>query len=221
MSKIRTIGVAVVAVLALSVFASSAFAANESGWLVSAVGALAENSVQTTGLLALSVLVLGIKAVQVDCSGTLDGTVGSTEGTRFDLVNELLNTSGEPVTGTKPLSCTVETSLAKECGEVGELATAYAVNLPWLTEIVLNGAVYEDNFPTTFGYHVTCPGGEAKEFLCEGLALAVLTDEATDVMGTFAATTNEQKCTTGTGHMEGSWLIALVSGATLAVSEGE
>ena len=219
MSKIRTVGVAVVAVLALGVFASSAFAANESGWLVKALGALTENAAVTTGLLLLSVLVLGLKAVQLNCSGTFDGTVGSTEGTRFDLINELLNSSKVAVTSTNPLSCTVETSLAKECGTVGESAEVYAVNLPWLTEVVLNGAVYEDNFPVTSGYHAKCPGG--KENLCEGLALAVLTNEANDVLGTFTATTNEQKCMTGTGHVEGSGLTELVSKEPLAVSEGE
>ena len=219
MSKIRTIGIAVVAVLALGVFASSAFAANESGWLVSGAGALAENPVQTTGLLFLSVLVLGLKALQLNCEGTFDGTVGSTEGTRFDLINELLNSSKVAVTSTNPLSCTVETSLAKECGTVGELAEIYAVNLPWLTEVVLNGTVYEDNFPVTSGYHAKCPGG--KEDLCEGLMLAMLTNEATDVLGSVTATTNEVKCTTGTGHIEGSGLTALVSKGPLAVSEGE
>lgn len=216
MKKIHIVGLALAAVFVFSAFSVASAFALESGWLVNGAGALSEVLVKTIGLLFLDVLVAGILAVQLDCEGILDGTVGSATSIAADLITEILTSTGGPA----PLSCKVESSLLKACGSVGELASVTAVGLPWVTKIVLSGGAYLVEFPPNSGYKAVCPGG--KENTCSGKAVfATLSNGTNDVNGVFTEAENEAPCTEGVGHIGGEGLTETISGESLAVSEGE
>jgi hypothetical protein len=221
------VGLAVFAVVAFSAIVVASASALESGWLVgnatTGVGALTAQLVDTGEELTLDLLIGGILVIALKCSGLFDGTVGGEDegvaSIKWDLVTEVLNLSEKPVNAANPLLCEVVTSALEACGKVGESASVVPLNLPWLTEIILNGATFLDDFPATSGYHVTCPNGKVNE--CLGLAEAELTNAMTDVIGLFTEANNEEKCTEGVGHLIGEGLTLLISGETLSVSEGE
>jgi hypothetical protein len=233
MRKIYVVRLTVFAVVAFSAFSAfsaivvASASALESGWLVgnatTGVGALTAQLVDTGEELTLDLLIGGILVIALKCSGLFDGTVGGEDegvaSIKWDLVTEVLNLSEKPVNAGNPLSCEVVTSAIEACGKVGELAAITPLNLPWLTEIILNGATFLDDFPATSGYHVTCPNGKGNE--CKGLLEAELTNGVTDVIGKLTEGNNEEACTEGVGHFIGEGLTLLISGETLSVSEGE
>jgi hypothetical protein len=219
------VGLAVFAVVAFSAIIVASASALESGWLVNGVGALTAALVETGEEITLDLLLGGILVISLDCSGTFDGTVGGEDegvaSTKWDLITEVLNLSKELVNAAKPLSCEVLTSVASACGAVGELAMVVPVNLPWLTEIILSGSIFLDNFPTNSGYHVVCPGSAKRENECKGLTEAELINNTTDVIGKYTEATNEEACTEGVGHLVAEGLTFAVSGEPVEVSEGE
>jgi hypothetical protein len=216
--KIQILGLALCAVFAFgAVVAASAFAASPE-WLLEGKPIVTADLVETTGALTLDVLVVGILAVALDCSGIFVGTVGPGAA---DLITEVLNSAKEPTSSTPltglALSCEVLTSALKECGNVGELAEVWLVKLPWVTELLLNGTTITDMSPAAAGYDVLCPGG--KENLCEGTVVnSTLTNEASgDVLGVFSEA-EEQHCVIGGAHISGNGLTVAVEGGTLTVS---
>jgi len=216
MKKIQILA-ALCAVCAFSMAAVATASANE--WLLNGAAITAKTAVETTGELTLDVLVLGVLAVAIDCNGAFDGTVGPGAADEITAVLNLEKVEvGKELVGTA-LSCEVLTSAFEECGKVGELASVWVDGLPWKTELLLNGSVIEDDITSaTAGYHVVCPGSAKKENLCNGVLSAVVTNETTDVLGTFSEATNEETCTTGTGHVSGSGLTVDLAGGTLAAS---
>ena len=196
MRKIQIMGL-LCAVCAFSMVAVASSSAAE--WLLNGGAIATPDPVETSGELNLDVLVLGVLAVSLKCSGIFDGTVGPGAA---DLVEKLLNLAkeeiGKELVGLS-LSCAVVTSAFEECGPVGGLAEVWTDNLPWATTLELEGTTVLDDFPTNSGYHVLCSTG--KENLCTGLARALLTNETGGVGGSFEEANNEETCTIGTGHV--------------------
>jgi hypothetical protein len=214
-------------VLAFSAIAVASASADE--WLVGGNAFTGALNVETKGLLTLTVLVLGIKGVALDCEGTFDGTVTG-GATGADSITALLNTAGEeisksPLSGLA-LSCEVVTSVGESCGMTTELAEVWPENLPWATVIELEGATFLDGFPNNSGYEVLCPAAlgstERKSNICDENTLAakaLLTNEPTGVLGAFLEAETEVKCTEGTGHQEGEGVtVNLGGGGILSVS---
>jgi hypothetical protein len=219
MRKIQILAV-LCAVCAFSAIVVASASAASPEWLLNGAAIGTAIPVETTGELTLDVLLLGVLAVAVDCSGIFVGTVGPGAA---DLVTAILSLTkveiGKELVGTG-LSCEVLTSSFSECGAVGGLAEVWPDNLPWVTTLELVGTTeILDDFPTTSGYHVLCPGGKTN--LCVGLAQAVMTNEpGGGVFGEFTESTNEESCTLGTGHVGsiGQGLTAPTEGGTLTVS---
>lgn len=223
--------------LILVVFGYSAIAATpafaESEWLVNGSVISTELSIESSGLVSVDFLTLGILVVSVNCENGFDGTVGPGSS---ELITAILNSSKEEISGTPlvglGLNCAIETSVDETCGKVGEQARLWPINLPWQAKIELSGTEFLGDLPTTSGYEVLCPPitidlNEHEEFLeflgskenlCEGLKSALLTNEVGQVSETYSEATNEIFCTEGVGHMGGSRLIQLVNGETLSIS---
>jgi hypothetical protein len=229
MRKIQILGLALGAVFAFSaIAAASAFA--ESEFLANGAVITEELASEGSGELTLSTLVLGITAVKIDCSGIFDGTVGPKN---LDLITELLNLSKELISLTAlsglALSCEVLTSFNSECGAVGGLAELWAVNLPWLTELLLMTAAPEwlidlvSSGVGNPGYYVLCSNGKTNQ--CVGPTSASAENEVGGLLVKFnpAAPISSEKgnCTEGgegAGDIEGEGLTALVAGGPLAMS---
>ena len=187
-------------------------------WLLNGAAITTPDQVETTGELNMDILVLGVLAVALKCSGIFDGTVGPGA---TGLVEKVLNLTkeeiGKELVGLA-LSCEVVTSAFEECGKVGGLAEFWTDNLPWTTRLELEVTTVLDDFPSTSGYHVLCSNG--KENLCTGLEQALLTNETGGVGGSFEEASNEETCTTGTGHVGSPepGLTVPTEGGTLTVS---
>ncbi len=93
--------------------------------------------------------------VVVKCEGSMVGSVGP--GAENE-VTELLNTSKELITSTKPVSCTTNGGIC------GASATAFPVNLPWNT--LLEGTedmLFTGSKGGSPGWSVKCIGGLTNE----------------------------------------------------------
>jgi hypothetical protein len=144
-------GVAMVALFAFgAILAASASAATFllAEWLDGGTAVTTELLTEVTGELLLEDTKL--KAI-VLCSGILDGWIGPNS---LDAVSEVLTLGGGSVNttalGASGLSCTPQTGC-----ETGKAATAWAVNLPWESEIEL----MEDGSSTFFADLVTSKNG--------------------------------------------------------------
>ena len=93
----------------------------------------------------ITLINLGLLTVKILCEGSVDGSVGLNGE---DQVTEILNLAGEPITSTKPVTCT---NIENCSGTI----TAYPVNLPWSTQLV--NAAGEDAEGNLLGPHT---GGE-------------------------------------------------------------
>jgi hypothetical protein len=209
---------AVFAVAVVTAGAASAETTLLAEWLVSGVGVTALTSVETSGEVLVATLVLGVEAVDILCSGIFDGSVGPSGEDEITAVLTLSGVEvGKELVGT-PLSCTVDTSVGKECGEVGGLAEIWVDGLPWHGLLVLmeSGEFLGLGLGTTPGYHVLCSNG--KENLCNGPTSALLSNTTGGVLGVFSAATSQSvPCTTGTGDQVGEGITASL-GTTLTVS---
>jgi hypothetical protein len=220
MKKIHVLGMGLFAVFAFSaVMVSSAFAVSQ--WLVGGATVTTLTSTTTTGKLILVSETFG--TAKIECKGVVDGSVGPAGE---DEVTELLSAGGTKIpnsgetgfltTGTGLDCITLNSSIA--CGATGSLAEVWPVNLPWLSQLELEGAVFVDDvFGTPEpGYDVICEKtGTSNE--CTGLALFTLTNVAGGVEGLNVAS-QLQKCTIGTSFLEEGGTIATLTG-TLSVSD--
>jgi hypothetical protein len=165
MLRIKTLGLALVAVFMMgAVAASSAMATHQ--WLINGSPATSALKVHLLGLLLLADLKAIGGEVKIHCHGSADGTIGPSN---LDLIlaitKELLGTNDK-------ITC----SFDKKGACTSATATALAVNLPWLTLIKLVGTEVRDviekdpNGGATGnpGWKVTC-----------GTALGEVTDECT------------------------------------------
>jgi hypothetical protein len=213
MKKIHIVGLALVAVFAVSAFAASSAFALESVWLVEGLKLTTAAAVDSSGKLILTDDKGGPfgEKVEVECEGTDQGTVGP--GISDKLTNVL-------VTGCKTLS--------GGC----EKPNAEANNLPWNTTIELIGGVFYDDIKAGTGnvaYTVFCtffgvPGNDTCEI---ALGRTLLENGAG---GTVNAVFNKNDpnqppatCSrggAGEGLVDGTDNILSTEGLALAVSEG-
>jgi hypothetical protein len=144
MQRIRIVGLALVAVFALSaVVSASASAAFKLEWGLG--GVLAPSNMPTTshGTLKLTDSKTTIGSVTIECAGIDKGTVGS-KG--IDEVTSITNAEGK-----LPIKCT---STNKEC----ETPTAEPIGLPWKTQLVEREGKEEDQITSAkeFGWKSEC-----------------------------------------------------------------
>jgi hypothetical protein len=153
MKRFRVLGVAVVALVAVSALTvSSASAATflAAEWLLN--GAVISSAINTEAPGEIDLINtngggFGIKT-QILCSGIFDGTVGPKGA---DTVTKVLSLTGEEITETNTLNC------ANSEGCEGALVNA--VNLPWKTELELIGSDTGEPFVDLLinaGYKVSC-----------------------------------------------------------------
>jgi hypothetical protein len=225
--KKHLLGLTLLAVFAFSaVLASSASAEVTllAEWLINAQPVATLTSVETVLLgateLLLVTLVLGVEAVDIDCSGIFVGSVGPNGE---DEITEVQNLSkerlGENLVGLS-VSCEV-LSAVSQC-HAGELAELWPDNLPWHTNLFLmeSGAFLDHLFGNGTaepGYHVLCVTSGA-ENLCTGLTSTTMTNGVSGVIGKFDATSEHASCTTGEGDLTGEGETKTLTGAVLAVS---
>jgi hypothetical protein len=232
MKKLQIVLLALVAVFAFSAVVAGSASAEVTllaEWTIGGVKVAGPLTVETTGLISLATLVIGINGIEIDCEGTWDGTV-NTDGTGS--ITALLNAAKEeigktPLTGLS-LSCTVAVVLGKECTAVGTLAELWPVNLPWRTnlELMESGKFLNHLFAggtaaTEPGYEIVCLAPDANENLCKGLSSAEAINLATDVEGIFSTAVGSEKvtCTTGEGDPTGTGLTSSSEGSLQVTSE--
>jgi len=239
MKKFYALGLALVAVFAMSSVVASAASALVSQWLWEGVLIPAPLPVESIGEILISNDSTG---TEILCSGAFVGTVGPdaadeiTKVTNLSLVEETAtNLAGQTV---RAVSCTFEK--AGLClASVGELVSVIPVNLPWKTEILLDENLYIDDFTTGTG---GLPGWEVScnTFLgvqtdkCEGKPGADLENNVAekDVNATFLEeegpvflTNPPGECTHGGAGVglivseNGPGLVFHLEGGTLSVSE--
>jgi hypothetical protein len=233
MKKIHVLGVALVAVLALSVVGAVSASAATLQWLANGKAITSALASETTGSITLGStngLKIKIEAV-VLCSGKFDGTVGPGGE---DEITKVLNLSGVEVTLAKPLT---------ECENVKTCTSSEVspVNLPWLTRLELSGTEAAPEFLDIIeqgaggaepGWEVVCKTslGTVTETCTAPTTDSVLTNDTgeSDVLGVFPTGSgrNTANCSVGgagTGFLESSstdeaGLSVLTSGEALSVS---
>jgi hypothetical protein len=173
MRKSQILGLALFAVFAFSAIMSAAAFA-ESEWLLNGAPITAATEVLSEGELSLCDDKGGLfgEDVCVKCSGLDKGTVGPGKA---DVTQEVTGLAGEK----DITNCTNELNCPSPI-------LVEAENLPWTTEIVLNGTEFRDLIGTAAkqpGYLVSCAGVVD---LCEGHATVTLTNEPGGVLATFA-----------------------------------
>lgn len=154
MRKTQVLLLAVCAMCALSAYAaSSAFAAHE--WLNLEGVHLTKTAEALTDMLILihhkPPGVLGGGEITIHCTGQLHGLVGPAGK---DAVEDVLGLRGE----LNSIHCEVLTSTNAFC-PAQTLVTAHAVHLPWMTQLILNGTVIEDELFESMhhpGYDTEC-----------------------------------------------------------------
>jgi hypothetical protein len=220
MRKIQIVGLALVAVFALSAVAASSAFAHE--WLFNGQPITGTEKTVLSESTALNLLLEDMKggvfgeAVDVLCSGLDEGKVGPGAA---DLVTTITDLAGK----VPPVSCE---TMSGTCPE----PLASPDFLPWHTELFLNA---KEEFrdlvgPGTGGepgWNVTCKGifGEPIEDLCTGHTNVLVENAAeNDVIATFDAVSMEEPANCGRGGakeglVEGSILFMSDEGA-LAVS---
>jgi hypothetical protein len=223
------VALALFGVLAFSVFAAVSASAETTllaEWLFNSAAVTALLPVETEGSIFLSTLVLGIKAVEIECTGIFDGSVGPNGE---DEITKVLNLPKEEISGTPlvglAVDCTVQVGSATAKCLVGELAEIWPLNLPWLTELILmeSGAFLDSILAGPGGnpgYEAFCTvsGGENS---CTGSTSSTITNGATDVIGNFDATSEKVTCTlggAGAGDQEKGEGLTFNTGGTLSVS---
>jgi len=225
------VGLAFAAVFAFAAFSStSAFAATE--WQLNAKAITTPTTSTTTGKLLLEDMNSIIK-VDIECSGTFDGTVGPGAA---DEITKVLNSAGAEETG-KNLAGTTVPSINCEIVSKGSCEEAnkskivvFPIHLPWKSELLLpSGETRVDDLKEGTGgepgYEITCKAvllGTVTD-VCTGKPGSVMTNETGGVNGVFeeAETFNPAgNCSIGgekEGLVVGTGLVTSTAG-TLTVS---
>jgi hypothetical protein len=233
MRRFKVLGVAIVAVLAISMAVAAMASAVEfllALWLLNGVAVSSPVLVDIEGELTLTSLNgggLGVKAAAL-CSGILDGFV---EAESKDLITELLTLAGAAVSLTELVEPGLTCTNTENCTE--PLAWADLPAAGWVTEaeLMVDGAeTFFVDLILNGGYEVFCMGGVIPfSELCEAAETAVkLTNEAG---GTIDAEFSDPfqtlaglplgTCSSGganSGEVTGLGIILDAEGPTLAVS---
>jgi len=225
------LGLALVAVCAVGVLSAAGASAVTfllAEWLENGISVTATLLAEITGELALTETLLGNK-IDALCSGSLDGFVGP-DGA--DEITELLNLSGGSISLTGLSGTALECTNSGSCGE----PLAWAIELPWLTLLVL----MEDGTETFFadllvsektggsvGYEVECMSLGIADTCKVTEAAALVENEASAPNSEFSeaftllaglTNANCEIAGTGAGVVMGLGNVN-VSGVTLTVSE--
>lgn len=218
MLRIQMMGLAAVAALVMSaVAAGSAFAAHE--WLVGGASLASPVKIHSEASLELEDAKATLGAVRVSCAGHDAGTVGPNA---LDLVEsitlELLGTKTK-------IGCTFIKNGA--CNS-GVEPTAEAVNLPWHTELYLEGTEVRDMITEngTGGTHlpgwaVTCKTalGNITDTCTVALGSTGVEQMAEGVLAKFEKKSPKANCSnggTGAGLVEGNDLLLNPGGSLLS-----
>jgi hypothetical protein len=235
MRKIQLLGLAVLAVFAFSAVAaaSSAFAL-ESVWLVKGATALTKLLTDGEGELQLTDLKTPIFGeASILCSGLNEGWIGgdaSGANPKWDEITRItgLNAATEPLW----VKCTF---VVRGGCETSTPPEAMAVNLPWLTELLLTlegtEEVYLDHLIAAVpgaGWVSRClvlGANTEDECTSETTSANIDNTAESDVKALFSdAISGLANCSQGgavSGVVEGEVLILLANGEALAVSEGD
>jgi len=198
MKKFYALGLALVAVFAMSSVVASAASALVSQWLWEGVLIPSPLPVESVGEILITNMSTG---TEILCSGIFVGTVGPdaadeiTDVTNLSLVKETTtNLAGQTVTA---VSCTFEKG-GLCLNSAGELVWVIPVHLPWKTEILLDEGLYIDSFTAGTGglpgWEVSCNTFLGLETdTCEGKPGADLENNVAekDVNATFLEETGE------------------------------
>jgi len=231
MKRIQVLGLALVAVVAVSAFVASAASAVTfllAEWLINGAaltGALAVEQTGELNLINTNAAGLGVR-VEILCSGILDGTITTNGGGE---ITELLNLAKEainltPLTELGLITCTN----TKNCTE----PLVWAEELPWKTELQLmeDTESFFVDLIANGRYYAECLilGVSAAE-LCEAATTAVkITNIAEGLDAEFSDAFQELAelplgiCggRAGTAIVEGLGLIVPDAGTLTASSEG-
>lgn len=232
MRKIHVLGIALV-VFAFGAMTSSAMAL-ESVWLKNNELIAVATPANIDGELSINVEeepspgTFGKLLFSVTCSGSFIGTVGPDKADEITSVENLSGVKFGALGGTG-LNCTVGAGAEfLTCDNSEKLAELWPDNLPWKSELFLEGAIYKDHIfgggvGKEPGFDFTCKNsiGGTTEGLCEGLLIATnLTNVAEGAEGVFTEAENiSEKCTEAFSLK----LAALISGKgiVLGVSVSE
>jgi hypothetical protein len=216
MRKIYLLGTALVAVFAFNAVAASGAFALESVFLVNGVKVAKETSIDSelvagTELLMEDMKVPILGAVDLSCTAMdEEGTVGDENNAKFGLI-----------TDTEFLTCASLTSGAT-------LVSIAAVNLPWLTELLLVEGKFLDDIlasPGRPGYKIvvkTLLGNETDECGSSTKSADIDNTAENDIVVLFLEIETSE-CSIGgvaAGLNTGEVLTLTLSGEPIAVSEG-
>lgn len=237
MKKFSLVGAALLVVLAFSALSVASASAVEfllaewllnNGTITSALGS------DTEGKIILGETILGIK-IEAECTGIIDGTIGSAAHNGEDTITKVLNAAGTEETGVKLVGTALVCVNHANCPE----PLVWPVNLPWntLAELMIEGTetfmvdLILSSGAGSPGWEVQCMGSTTSDECTTAEGITRLTNEPTDVEGFFEESFTElaglelANCVTGgpkTGTVNSvvgtGGLILLTEGGTLQVS---
>jgi hypothetical protein len=210
MTRFKIIGLALVAVFAISAMASASASALQ--WLIGGKGITKATAITSSGKLLLADLSAPSGGTYIECTGTDKGTVGP--GATDEVTS---------ITATK---CSFQSGKNGACTASDEV-TAAALHLPWKTELVSVSGVTRDKTTATSnpGWDVTCTVAgiiEVSDECTSANVAPAISNVAGGVDATFEAS-ETASCTKGTsssGMVIGPDLNESPSGGTLSVSAG-
>jgi len=230
MKKLYAIMLALVAMLAMSAFATSAFAVTLlAEWLLNGSAIVTADLVEIPGTLALVNLDAGGVGITSEllCTGILVGTVGPMSA---DLITEVLNLLNEKTVEPLATGPALECTNSKNC----ESPKAWAEGLPWETEAELleeTAGTFFADYLLNGEYVAECTilGIKAEELCTAPVTAIELTNEAVGTVKSvfsdpFQELAGFKLGTCGTNaevaEVAGEGQITPVGGGTLAVSSG-
>jgi len=185
----RTLGLALVAVLAMSAVSVASASAFNKVWETKS-GGVFKPITGTFNVEGEGALQLSSGGITVECEGTTLGTVETAGKDKITNVENLAKTS-------TTIPCV---TLAGTC----ETAEAKAVHLPWNTQLIEEGIELRDELKTSGagnpGWAVTCHKtllGTITETCTAAKGTTSIANLATEVEAKFDAKTEEASCTGG------------------------
>lgn len=174
MLRIQIIGLALVAACVMS--AASVASASAHEWLIGGASIVSPVTVHTLGLLLLTDDSAPLGATEVHCHGSETGTVGPGA---LDLIKSIT----AELLGTNDL---IPCNLVKAGGcKSGTIAKALALNLPWHTELYLDGSGHLRDMITSDGN-----GEPGWDVTCENIIGGKTTDACNAPLGSTGLLTN-------------------------------
>jgi hypothetical protein len=210
MTRFKIIGLALVAVFAISAMVSASASALQ--WLIGGKPVTKATAVSSSGKLLLADLSAPSGGTYIECTGTDKGTVGPG--------------GMDEITAITASGCVFQSGKNGAC-TAGDSVTAEGLHLPWLTTLITVGSSIRDKTTATKnpGWNVTCTVAgiiKVEDECTSSTAQPLLSNVAAGVDATFEAS-ETASCTQGTsssGMVIGTDLNESPSGGTLSVSAG-